>query len=1262
MDLAGVAILDGSTATAQAFQFTPGLLKFDYFNNISGTAVSALTSDSRYPNNPTATYYMTAFDSRTVFPDDSHDNYGAHVLGLFVPPASGNWIFYLKSDDASQLYLNPSGVDPAGKVLLTEELACCTAFSAHASTPQALTAGREYYIEGLLKEGGGGDFIQVAAKLDTDLTAPDSLTPIPGLRLGMFANPVGTSLTVTQQPQNTLFIISPVTSDGSGGLGGSPLVTNDFNSNNGGFTVDTPQATEGPWLYNAAGGAWHEDGQNAEDSHPNTTKLNSPAYRATLAGNVRLTFQHRWSFEYDGTAWDGGQVRVSINGGPYTAVPLTAFSQGGYNGSVANNSSSDLKNQPAYISQSANYTTDYITSVADLGFLNAGDTVSVEFMAASDTNTRGAVPNWEITSFALNQGALTTLSTFTAAAVGSINGQGTTVYYQWEKNTGAGWVDIAGANGTTYTLAPLYTDTGTKFRVRVVIPGNVQLSSEATLTVQQLNTPPSFTKGADQYPCTVGGAVTVPGWATGIRPHSIPVQETTFSSDFASGPRTPGPVTYTADFSSTPAGAVTYGSAAIAGGFLHLTDNANSLAGSMLINGFASGSAVQSFTASFKLRIGDGTGNAADGFSFNLAGDLPDAATGATAAEEGIGTGLSICVDNYPTGGTDAPSVKIKWGGNLITGGLVMIQKWGSPNFIPVSINLDADGTLDVMVNGTNIVSNLPTPYTPVIGRFGLFARTGGENETHWVDDLNITATVLQGASAPAGSTLLGNAYIADGSLHLTDAANGQNGTFIVGDLLGGARLGSFTMTFNARIGGGTTPPADGFGVSVANTLAGLFGEEGDGNGLTVAFDNYDNGGGEAPAIDVKWAGTTIAHTLIPTIETLGQFVPVTIRLYANGALDVIAAGTPVYTNLATGYVPIIGARFGIGARTGGLNENAWIDDLHITAAAINAADVEASQTVQFAVTNDNPALFAVQPAVSPNGTLTYKPASNALAIAHVTVVARDNGGTAFGGRDTSASQTFQIIMPGVMTPVTVSIQPQGHAYTSCGGVHTFGVSVVGGGCPVQYSYYWLHNGVLVPGGTNATLTVNVVPASVGDYAVIVFSAAGQLAVSDRALLTLGPDVEPPVFTCPSPRTMNLDPSTCQAVLPNLLAGLVVTDACGAVASLTMTPPAGTAIGVGVTNVVIRAVDASNNTNTCVVPITVVDLVTNISLTIRRNGTNAVLSWPKTCKAWILQSATNLAPATNWLNSTATPVIVSNRWQVVEPAVRVKFYQLRAAP
>src|SRR5262249_55228172 len=59
------------------------------------------------------------------------------------------------------------------------------------------------------------------------------------------------------------------------------------------------------------------------------------------------------------------------------------------------------------------------------------------------------------------------------------------------------------------------------------------------------------------------------------------------------------------------------------------------------------------------------------------------------------------------------------------------------------------------------------------------------------------------------------------------------------------------------------------------------------------------------------------------------------------------------------------------------------------------------------------PALFAMQPSISPTGTLTYQAAQFANGTAHITVALHDDAGTAHGGVDTSSSITFTInILP----------------------------------------------------------------------------------------------------------------------------------------------------------------------------------------------------------------------------------------------------------
>lgn len=70
----------------------------------------------------------------------------------------------------------------------------------------------------------------------------------------------------------------------------------------------------------------------------------------------------------------------------------------------------------------------------------------------------------------------------------------------------------------------------------------------------------------------------------------------------------------------------------------------------------------------------------------------------------------------------------------------------------------------------------------------------------------------------------------------------------------------------------------------------------------------------------------------------------------------------------------------------------------------------EAGQILTFEVTgNTNPTMFSAGPAISSAGTLTYTTAPNANGTATVTIVLKDNGGTANAGVDTSPAQTFVI-------------------------------------------------------------------------------------------------------------------------------------------------------------------------------------------------------------------------------------------------------------
>ncbi|MGC8830009.1 MAG: PA14 domain-containing protein, partial [Verrucomicrobiia bacterium] len=328
-----------------------------------------------------------------------------------------------------------------------------------------------------------------------------------------------------------------------------------------------------------------------------------------------------------------------------------------------------------------------------------------------------------------------------------------TITYQWQKNG----IDIPGANSATLAIANANVADSGVYTVVVANEGGWVKSDPVTVTVN------------NQLPVVQNdSASTVSGQQLVIAGSQLIANDTDPEGDPLAVIAVSGvaPQTFATDFESgLPANAQVYGSAVVdtTGGVnnsacLKLTPALGNQAGSLVIGELTPGKLVSGFTASFKIRIADGSAEPADGFSLNFAADIPDAATGATPNEDGIGSGLSICIDNYRfTGAANTAGMKIKWHGNYIAQKQTTV--WSSPNYVPISITLTSDGQLTVIVSGTNVFGTITLPnYAPSAGRFGLFARTGGAYETHWIDDLNIT--VLTATTGSGGSVALANGNV----------------------------------------------------------------------------------------------------------------------------------------------------------------------------------------------------------------------------------------------------------------------------------------------------------------------------------------------------------------------------------------------------------------------------------------------------------------------------------------------------------------------
>ena len=130
------------------------------------------------------------------------------------------------------------------------------------------------------------------------------------------------------------------------------------------------------------------------------------------------------------------------------------------------------------------------------------------------------------------------------------------------------------------------------------------------------------------------------------------------------------------------------------------------------------------------------------------------------------------------------------------------------------------------------------------------------EFEANWDDGQEVEGTSIAGAT-----------QIKDGSLHITEAANGKSGGFTVSDFTDGEIFNNFEISFrlymtdstccgNSADNSASHRPADGLSISIGSDLPDTIrlAEEGAGEGIRICFDTWDGGGGEAPAIDV-WRG-----------------------------------------------------------------------------------------------------------------------------------------------------------------------------------------------------------------------------------------------------------------------------------------------------------------------------------------------------------------------------------------------------------------------
>lgn len=310
-----------------------GSILREIWRNLGGDAISDLTGNPKFKEKPDESGPISAIDSWNL-----GNNYGARIRGYVHPPETGEYVFWIASDDHGELWLSTDDT-PAKK----QKLCGLTRPVGHRnwgtdpsqkSSPVPLVAGRRYYIEVLQKQGGGGEHVAAG----WTLPGGTQERPIPAARL----SPWGAS--PTHKASRPVF---------RGFAPDAPAVKSAFVGGRGGaefehspsprkllrglrYTVGGNGALCGlrPVFQGASG---DEDGGNAGQT-ARETLVGRPGYvvggmvaRGTdrlnafklifvkVSGN-RLVMSDRYESEWVGTRGGGAEIRLADDGTPVVGL------------------------------------------------------------------------------------------------------------------------------------------------------------------------------------------------------------------------------------------------------------------------------------------------------------------------------------------------------------------------------------------------------------------------------------------------------------------------------------------------------------------------------------------------------------------------------------------------------------------------------------------------------------------------------------------------------------------------------------------------------------------------------------------------------------------------------------------------------------------------------------------------------------------------------------------------------------------------------
>ena len=461
--------------------FRPGTISYAIYDNIgSGVFVSNLTTNSRFPTDPTSERQVTTAAGDT----NRADSYGSVLRGYVIPPVSGIYYFYIATDDNGELWMSTT-TNPASMTLIAningssayvDSPGQWNKYASQKSAARSLVAGQAYYLEARQKEGGGGDSLVVGW---SGLATGNQTNVISGLYLAPSV--------MNYIPHLTGFT-NTVHRDAITGARVGQMTVTDVNTNDShafaiiaGNTAGIFGADSNGWIYVASDTALASSATTNFTLTVRTTDSGSPALSGTNTvvltriepGVIASTQLQREMFNNigSGTLVSDLTNNVRFPGAPDSLVALTNFAAPA---NVADNYGSRIR---ALLVPSV--TGDYQF------FIASDDSSSLKF--SRDTNAANAAAIASVSGYT-SQSVWNTYASQTSAVITNLIA-GNRYYIEALQKEGGG--------GDHVSVAWLVPGSG----ATNIIPG-------ANLLPVDLNYPPQF--GAQSFGVTPGAAIGSP--------------------------------------------------------------------------------------------------------------------------------------------------------------------------------------------------------------------------------------------------------------------------------------------------------------------------------------------------------------------------------------------------------------------------------------------------------------------------------------------------------------------------------------------------------------------------------------------------------------------------------------------------------------------------------------------------------------------------------------------------------------------------------